>query len=98
MRVSVRVHPPSRGESLEWCLRRVYRDGLAKTSTVVLDEWVDAESRAQDALDEPGVLEVRVLGRPAVEYRSTREHVDGWRVDAVYSLEDDLDDIEGGAR
>lgn len=89
MRVSVLVHPPSRGESVEWCLRRVYRDGFAKTSTVVLDEWADAETLAQNALDEPGVLEVRVLGRPAVEYRSTRGHdVDGWRVDAVYSLED----------
>lgn len=88
MRMSVSIHPPSRGDSLEWRLRRVYRDGFGKTSSVVLDDYELAQDAAQTALDEPGVLEVHIEGRPAVEFRSTKGHdVDGWRVDARYSLD-----------
>lgn len=105
MRVSVMVHPPSKGDSLEYRLRVEYRNG--SSGLVQLPQgstWSTVETYVETALDLDDVVGVVVFGRPAVEYRSTRGHdVDGWRVDARYSLDGwaDLehgDDLEGGAR
>lgn len=104
MRVSVLVHPPAKGESLEWRVRLEYRDGASRLALLSFLEWSDVEAAAQAFLDDDDVVSAVVLGRPAVEYRSTRGHdVDGWRVDARYTLDGwaDLeygDDLEGGAR
>lgn len=103
MRVSVMVHPPAKGDSLEWRVRLEYRDGASRLAVLPFLEWSDVEKAAQAYLDDDDVVTAVVLGRPALEFRSTRGHdVDGWRVDARYSLDVDLDDddveLEGGAR
>lgn len=81
MHASFSVHPPARGESVEWRLKRVYLDGVRRVGSVILDEWERAQDVAQTALDEPGMASVILEGRPAGGE---------WRQDARYSL------LEGG--
>ena len=88
MRASYSIHPPARGESVAWRVVRVYRDGVRRVGSIILDEWDRAQDVAQTALDEPGMRSIILEGRPVDS--------DEWRRDVEYSLEDD--GVEFGGR
>jgi hypothetical protein len=81
MRASYSIHPPARGESVAWRVVRVYRDGVRRVGSIILDEWARAQDVGQTALDEPGVRSIILEGRPVDS--------DEWRRDVEYSLEDE---------
>lgn len=85
MRASYSIHPPSKGDSVAWRVVRVYRDGVRRVGSIILDEWDRAQDVAQSALDEPGVRRIVLEGRPADS--------DEWRRDVDYSLDDERDEF-----
>jgi hypothetical protein len=66
---------------------RVYRDGVRRVGSLILNSWEWAQDVAQTALDEPGMRRIELMGRPADS--------DEWRVDARFDLEDDFTDFGG---
>jgi len=87
MRASYSIHPPTRGESVAWRVVRVYRDGVRRVGSLILNSWEWAQDVAQTALDEPGVRRIELMGRSADS--------DEWQKDVEYSLEDDFTDFGG---
>lgn len=85
MRASYSIHPPARGESVEWRVVRVYRDGVRRVGSLVLDDWDRAQDVAQSALDEPGMARIVLEGRPLDS--------DEWRRDVDYSLDDEFEAV-----
>lgn len=87
MRASYSIHPPARGESVAWRVVRVYRDGVRRVGSLILNNWEWAQDVAQTALDEPGVRLIILMGRSADS--------DEWLKDVEYSLEVDGVDFGG---